>query len=825
MMRRSRATAGDRGKVMRGGSAWVVGLWLGVALCASHARAEEPAADELQELQALSLEELMTLPLATGSFLQLDLYQSPLALTIIQREQIKASGARTLSELLEIYVPGFQTMVNKWNGELWGMRGVAADRNTKIIFLINGLKQNTESRDGAYTELDLGLLGDIERVEVLRGPAGLIYGSGAIAGVVNLVTRRLEVSGGELSTSYGSGNSVSGEALTTVQRGGWALTVAAGYRRSDGLGNRETRIYGEPSWPTALDETYAPAPLPDGAPADGSVGQTPGNYRMSADATHGDLRWYTRYTHREQSAGPYFLADPYPGFIGAPPDGTPPATIDGVLVAPSHPLFRYDSFGTNRGIHIVDNFSTHITYSPSIGPDTVTLEGAFIMAQNRLSIGYRDGYAAPGAESPAGSIFSSLGERRYLTGMQYVLRRVERIESATGIELRVDDLGPDFEGINMYQSVADHKNISEVRYTNVALYNETHVVPWNELRLVLGGRVDRHTRTDFVANGKGAIVYVPAPAHSIKLIGQSSANNGSADTYEHNYTHYRDDGTVSTETWLPDGPQALPPENATPAVTRAELHSLEPERADSLELTSTHFLFDAWTLMPSASYTRVSNLFAWSEALRRVVNAGAYGVLALELETQLELPEARLTLGGSHAYQRVVAPNRDPEAFTVAAWEPVEQGDSMWNVRETGETTEVEVNTIRDQVTTDGRNFLNLHTNVTKLYADYAPLTWLRLHGDLRVFWGLFGRERYVGESSARGYEHLGIASAPMLKLSLGVRFLLPDDFTVSGHLYNVLGTSENLHAVRWQHMTNPSYGDLYTVDVLTFALALEKTF
>jgi hypothetical protein len=68
----------------------------------------------------------------------------------------------------------------------------------------------------------------------------------------------------------------------------------------------------------------------------------------------------------------------------------------------------------------------------------------------------------------------------------------------------------------------------------------------NPLRLVLGGRVDRHTRTDFVANGKGAVVYIPAPAHSIKLIGQSSANNGSADSYEHNYTHYRDDGRVST---------------------------------------------------------------------------------------------------------------------------------------------------------------------------------------------------------------------------------------------------------------------------------------
>jgi len=804
----------------------VVVLCLGLTVHASRGLAEERAAqnEDVEALHALSLEELLALPLATGSFLQLDLYQSPLALTIIQREQIKSSGARTLSELLEIYVPGFQLMVNKWNGDLWGMRGVAADRNTKIIFLINGLKQNMESRDGAFTELDLGLLGDIERVEVLRGPAGLTYGSGAIAGIVNVVTRRLEVAGGELSAAYGSGNSVSGEALATAQRDDWSLTVAAGYRRSDGLGNRETRLYGEPSWPTALDETFSPAPLPNGAPADGSMGETPGNYRLSADASHGDVRLYARYTHRERSTGPYFLVDPYPGIVGPPPEDTPYVAIDGRLVTPRHPLFRTDSFGTNRGNHIVDNLSTQLTYSPDIGRDTVTLEAAFMMAQNRLSVGYREGYAVLDGSRDAGSIFSSLGERRYQSGLQYVLRRVERVESAFGIQLRVDDLGPDFEGINMYQGIEAHQAISEVRYTNVALYNETHVTPWDELRLVLGGRVDRHTRTDFVANGKGALVYMPAPAHSIKLIGQSSANSGSADTYEHNYTHYRDDGTISTETWLPDGAVPLPPESATPAVTRAELRSLRPERADSLELASTHFVLDAWTLMPSASYTRVSNLFAWTDALRRVVNAGAYGVLALELETQLELPGTRLKLGGSHAYQRVVAPDRRAETFAIAAWEPVQQADGTWTVRETGETEVIEVNTIRDQVTHDGTNFLNLHSNVTKLYADYAPLPWLLLHSDVRVFWGLHGRERYVRGSSARGFDHLGIEDEPMVKWNVGVRLLLPEAFTLAGHLYNVLGTSENLHAVRWQHMTNALYGDLYTVDVLTFAITLEKT-
>ncbi len=64
----------------------------------------------------LSLEALMNIKLQTGSFLELDLAKSPLSMTVIDRDKVKASGARHISELLEIYVPGFQYMYNRWNG-------------------------------------------------------------------------------------------------------------------------------------------------------------------------------------------------------------------------------------------------------------------------------------------------------------------------------------------------------------------------------------------------------------------------------------------------------------------------------------------------------------------------------------------------------------------------------------------------------------------------------------------------------------------------------------------------------------------------------------
>ena len=113
--------------------------------------------------------DLLSTEVTTGTFLDFDLVRSPMSITVIERKDIIVSGARNLGELLEIYVPGFQLMINKWNGDIWGLRGTAPDRNTKIIFLINGLKLNTESRDGVFTETTLGLMDDIERVEALAG--------------------------------------------------------------------------------------------------------------------------------------------------------------------------------------------------------------------------------------------------------------------------------------------------------------------------------------------------------------------------------------------------------------------------------------------------------------------------------------------------------------------------------------------------------------------------------------------------------------------------------------------------------------------------------
>ena len=190
--------------------------------------------------------------------------------------------------------------------------------------------------------------------------------------------------------------------------------------------------------------------------------------------------------------------------------------------------------------------------------------------------------------------------------MPGLLQRVAKLESATGVSLRVDDLGRDFEGINMHGGVEARPEITNIVYTNVALYNETHYLP-----------IDEHT-------------------------------------------HYQNDGSVWTESHLQEGPVNVEPDHAIPAVTQKQLHALRPERVYSIKLASAHTLWNALTQSPSASYTRISNLFSWAHELQHVVNSGAYGVLSLEFDARADLRSLRLSAGASHVYQRPIAPDRHP---------------------------------------------------------------------------------------------------------------------------------------------------------------------
>lgn len=776
------------------------------------------AAPGIEEVDLLAL---LHLDLTTGTFLTTNSVRAPMSVTVIDRRQIEVSGARHLGELLEIYVPGFQLMVNRWNGDLWGMRGIATDRNTKIVYLVNGVKLNTVARDGNIAETTLGLMGDIERVEVLRGPAGLAYGSGAIAGVVNVVTREPTAERASVRLRYGQWQTASAEAEGRVDLGPReSLRLSLGHLRARGTEDGTTRLYGSHSYPSDS------APSPDGEPADGGAWRLPGNTRASLDYRRRGLRLYSRVTRRQLPVGAYFLIDPFPEYTGAVPDDAPGRWVDGAWVDASHPLARTESGGRNRRSFRVDNVLVSATQEVPIGQDELLLELSFAGNSNSIDTERREKYARdPEDELEGGELVRTSGERRYQAGVRYTLRRVPGLESSLGLQGRVDDIGPDLAGDNRYGLESSYPEVANVTYLDLALFSESRyaVTPWLDLHA--GARADVHTRTGLVFTPRLGAVYAPTARHAAHLVYQSSANYASADNYEYSGRYLGTDGQPRTTPYLK---RPFDPDSARiPYTSLAMLRGLEPERIDSLELGGRHLFTDSFAVGTSFSYNRVSHLLIWNEALFRTVNAGHYGFVVLEGE--LAYQDAWLSTGLSHVVQRplLTDPSRT-EVFTMPATEVVEQVD------EDGETTyrlqvvegppdRVRVNPVSDSISVDGRHFLNLATHSTKLHVTLLPTRWLTLHGSSRVFWGLPGRHAAIAADTAQGDEYLGVDRLPIVKLNASAHLALPEQFTVSLFVNDLLGTAENRHAVRWQQLAEPTQRDLYTTDLRSYYLGLTK--
>lgn len=137
---------------------------------------------------------------------------SPAYVTVITADDIRKYGYRTLADVLE-NVRGFY-VINDRNYSYVGVRGFLRpeDYNARILFLVDGHRINDNIFDGAYVgtgfPIDLDL---VERIEIIRGPSSSIYGTGAFAAVVNVITRRgRDLAGVDVSGSAGSWNTYKG---------------------------------------------------------------------------------------------------------------------------------------------------------------------------------------------------------------------------------------------------------------------------------------------------------------------------------------------------------------------------------------------------------------------------------------------------------------------------------------------------------------------------------------------------------------------------------------------------------------------------------------
>ena len=108
---------------------------------AVHADSREPAAGE--DFFEMSIEELMEVEIeSTASLTGTSARLAPAAVTTITQDQILASGARSLFELLDIYVPNLQWIRHHWQSDHLGLRGIMGERDDEYLLLVNGRVMN-----------------------------------------------------------------------------------------------------------------------------------------------------------------------------------------------------------------------------------------------------------------------------------------------------------------------------------------------------------------------------------------------------------------------------------------------------------------------------------------------------------------------------------------------------------------------------------------------------------------------------------------------------------------------------------------------------------
>lgn len=207
----------------------------GAALCLL--TAVTSAAQEADSLRTYPIDEAVV----TGTRNRTDVRHLSQTVSIVNRDKIEQTMQPSLLPVLNEQIPGLFTTARGIMG--YGVSGGAAGGislrglsggSARMMVLIDGHPQYAGIFGHPVADAYQTLLAD--RVEVLRGPASVLYGSNAMGGVINIVTRQPEGDGfrGRFHTGYGSYNTLETEAGAMLRNGRFSANVSASYNRTDG---------------------------------------------------------------------------------------------------------------------------------------------------------------------------------------------------------------------------------------------------------------------------------------------------------------------------------------------------------------------------------------------------------------------------------------------------------------------------------------------------------------------------------------------------------------------------------------------------------------
>lgn len=196
------------------------------------------------DLKQLSVEELMSIEVTSVARHPEKLLQAAAAIQVITADQIRRSGASSLPEALRL---ADNLEVAQKNSHDWAItaRGFNTALGNKLLVMIDGRTVYTPLYSGVFWDVQDYLLEDIERIEVISGPGGTLWGANAVNGVINIITKSAADSQG-LYADAGGGSQL--EAFGGARYGG-TLTPDVNFRVYGKYFDRDHEVFanGSPS--------------------------------------------------------------------------------------------------------------------------------------------------------------------------------------------------------------------------------------------------------------------------------------------------------------------------------------------------------------------------------------------------------------------------------------------------------------------------------------------------------------------------------------------------------------------------------------------------
>lgn len=186
------------------------------------------AGEKLYELEEVEI---------TGSRVPLTVSQAARIVTVLDREAIAAAPVQSINDLLK-YAAGVDV---RQRGDMGVQTDISIRGGTfdQITILLNGI--NICDPQTGHNAADFPVeLSEIERIEVLEGPAGRVYGTSSLVGAINIVTRTAKDNGTEVFADGGSYGYFKGGAIVNHVKNGLSNQISGSYSRSDGFSRSKT---------------------------------------------------------------------------------------------------------------------------------------------------------------------------------------------------------------------------------------------------------------------------------------------------------------------------------------------------------------------------------------------------------------------------------------------------------------------------------------------------------------------------------------------------------------------------------------------------------